>query len=281
MMKKCSKITAAVLSVILTFSFFCVTAFAANEEKAKTDIEIKNDSFFIKIPAGYKMMQSPFYDFLKSESPRIGDRIAVLVFKNKDGADVNELPKAKYSDFANSVLNDAAQQLMIIENSAEAKYVRIDESGALCCRLRLTAFSQYAYCYIFTAKNNIYCLYFSADIASCSAEVLSVLHSFCINDERFSGDENAPTGDFSDALPYEEALLKDYMRYGLYNREGLSPEGDKTFDYCEAFDYIPVFFGFTRSVSLIVLILTIIFAVEYLTKKKKIKRYENLYGKIF
>ena len=116
MMKKCSKITAAVLSVILAFSFFCVTAFAANEEKAKTDIEIKNDSFFIKIPAGYKMMQSPFYDFLKSESPRIGDRIAVLVFKNKDGADVNELPKAKYSDFANSVLNDAAQQLMIIEN---------------------------------------------------------------------------------------------------------------------------------------------------------------------
>ena len=78
MMKKCSKITAAVLSVILAFSFFCVTAFAANEEKAKTDIEIKNDSFFIKIPAGYKMMQSPFYNFLKSESPRIGDRIAVL-----------------------------------------------------------------------------------------------------------------------------------------------------------------------------------------------------------
>ena len=108
-----------------------------------------------------------------------------------------------------------------------------------------------------------------------------MLHSFCINDERFSGDENVPTGDFSDALPYEEALLKDYMRYGLYNREGLSPEGDKTFDYCEAFDYIPVFFGFTRSVSLIVLILTIIFAVEYLSKKKKIKRYENLYGKIF
>ena len=58
------------------------------------------------------MMQSPFYDFLKSESPRIGDRIAVLVFKNKDGADVNELPKAKYSDFANSVLNEVTKKII-------------------------------------------------------------------------------------------------------------------------------------------------------------------------
>ena len=125
MMKKCSKITAAVLSVILAFSFFCVTAFAANEEKAKTDIEIKNDSFFIKIPAGYKMMQSPFYDFLKSESPRIGDRIAVLVFKNKDGADVNELPKAKYSDFANSVLNEVTKKIIDFcqYNTFEPDYV--------------------------------------------------------------------------------------------------------------------------------------------------------------
>lgn len=263
-MKKSLKIAAAVISAVLAFSAFLTPVFGNNEAQPK---EIKNDSFFIKIPIGYDMMYSPFYDFVRvgcDEEVR-DERIAVIVQKNSENADINTLPKAKYNDFANSVLESLADELQIVAGSAEAKYAEVNNSAALCCRVRTSELSRYAYFYIFTAVNKIYFLYFDTDINEYKDEVLFTLNSFCLNDGRFPGDAEAPQGDFSDALPYEQALLNDYSRYS--NPYVYSPE----YEGGVLYGFMFAGFAFYILPFIVVTTVTVVLIVKYVGRKRSIK----------
>lgn len=263
-MRKSLKIAAAVISAVLAFSAFLTPVFGNSEAQPK---EIKNDSFFIKIPVGYDMMYSPFYDFVRvgcDEEVRDG-RIAVIVQKNSENADINALPKAKYNDFANSVLKSLADELQIVEGSAEAKYAEVNKSAALCCRVRTSELSRYAYFYIFTAVNKIYFLYFDTDINENKDEVLFTLNSFCLNDERFPCDAEAPQADFSAALPYEQALLNDYSRYSNPYVYSLEYEGGEPLGFMLAglaIDILPF---------IVVTVIDIVLIVKYVKRKRKIR----------
>lgn len=288
-MNKAKKAIASIIVLIIIFSSVTFSVFGAKVADGTAPFEVFNDKFYAVVPEGFVICYNKNnYEFM---SDRAVDTyyISFFCYDNENGINALALssPQEQYA-FFESVLKKSLKSYA--EELDIEKFYTLNSNGCPCLVAEIETESGdneelNGICYLITGKTGIYLIKLECYGDFPADEAATVVNSFSINDERFSGEVETNHKDFTDAFPLESALENDVVSYdeavyGNGAREDLGAIDPDDIDSAAEIAIVVTMMLIFAVPFLIVTVLAIVFICKYVKTKKKLREYEANYGNI-
>ncbi len=284
-MKNIKKISIFFATIFIFSSVFCCTSFAAKEY---TGYIVDTDLVYAELPADYELSYvDNYYYFVDSDY----NSIVIEAMENKTAPKgITELTDEEVVDFFfNVYLLEGDESYADYYKLLKVKAEKTEVSG-MSAYVITGKFSEegfvYPFCsFIFATKENVFMVTYeqTEDEELEKDDINEVMASFSINGTYFDGDIPTFIHDFSNAVPYKDALAEADKEI-LYEDKEIFSDDILGYGYDE--EMMGEAIGFTKVVLVIIFIIpfaiisivAIIMIILYIKNKKKLNSLEEQFG---
>ncbi len=269
-MKNIKRLSLIAAVCIILSSVICVSAFAADD----SSFIIDTDVIYAVVPDDYEF--TPYSDtYYYFEDVEDWDSISYIVIENTVAPEgITALSSEEAQSIFYSAFIDDGYDTYETDYESEKK-TKINGMSAYMLQGSYYDGYTYPFCaYLFATEENIVIVVYEDidEVITDNDDINEALSALVINGTYFEGDAPTLTHDFTDAIPFSDAMQNDLDAYVFGDYPNVEWDGEMSTVFistCVVMFILPF---------IAVLVVAIVMIVKYIGKKKKLRKYESAYG---